>query len=92
MKPMRSKHGRLFTLGPIARPREGEVVVFSFAEWNWIKAQKLSSEKFDEILRARYQSHHSQVIPEVHRQEQRAMAQHYCANILQILKKPGRTG
>lgn len=92
-RPLKSKFGRLFNVVQIARPREGEVVFLTWDEWNWIRAQKLSSEKFDEILRARYQSHFSRIIPDSFAEERRQTALKYCGEILaDIQKRTKKTG
>jgi hypothetical protein len=64
MKVYTSKLGLRFSISQLNRPKQGDVVFFTIAEWDWMKTQNLKPEEFKALWHLKSENHHYCPIPE----------------------------
>lgn len=86
LKVYRSKEGLEFSISPIPKPAEGNLVFFTSAEWDWIKSSNLSSDEFRFIHLAKREDHRYSMIPDKEITDAQRYAKEYGDKILSILR------
>lgn len=84
-KIYKSKAGYQFSISPIAKPCSGDVVYFTQAEFDWMK--KLSPAEFAIIWNMKKENFRYDPIPEEEKAEGQKLAEKYCPEIMEEIKK-----